>query len=478
MKGYGKKLSGENVKNNFMKKHFKSLLENNADKYFHKFYQNSSFANTFVSLISSFVLSFLICFVFYPGFMSYDSLHALRAARAEVTDSIWPPMVSYVWRFVDLFSTNPSSMHFFQVFLLLFSISSALFLLFKKQKLSFIFILVYLSIPAILGTLAVIWKDVLMAAFFIAAFAVTLLLKRIKNSKLFFMSFLLASGLLLLGICSRHNAITAAVPLIFLLTHTFFSKFKFNAFKKIIFLSVSGIILILFSYTIKIQLDNYSFPNFVKLNAKFNDFSGLKILDIAGASICLDKNLFSRIDQNLKVADIEKMYDPKHCNLSARITGKFGGNKEIDSIWHNLIKEHPICFFFNKFNMMMYMMGANSGEQFLITHSFIDNNEFGYKLEDSRLREFFLSYIIGSSSFFFVKPWFIYLISIGSFVWLCRNKKLKPEYLAIYISGFFYFGSYILFGNAADARLLFYTTTTSSLIILVSFIEIFLKGKR
>jgi hypothetical protein len=410
--------------------------------------------------------------------MSYDSLHALRAARGEVTDSIWPPMVSYIWRFVDLFSTNPSSMHFFQVFLLLFSIFSALFLLFKKLKFSFMFILAYLSIPAILGTLAVIWKDVLMAAFFIAAFAVTLLMKHIKNNKLIFMSFLLASVLIFLGICSRHNAITAAIPLIFFLSHVFFSKFNFNFFKKIIFFSVSGIILILFSYTMKTQLDNYSFPNFVKLDAKFNDFSGLKILDISGASICLDKNLFYKIDQNLTVADIKQMYDPRHINLSAKITSKFIGNKEIDSIWRNLIKEHPVCFFHYKFNMMMYMVGANSGRQFLITHPSVDENEFGYKLEGSSLREFFLRYIIGGSSFFFVKPWFIYLISVGSFVWLYRNKKLKPEYLALYISGLFYFGSFVLFGNAADARLLFYTTTTSSLIIFATFIGIFLKVKR
>ncbi len=128
--------------------------------------------------------------------------------------------------------------------------------------------------------------------------------------------------------------------------------------------------------------------------------------------------------------------------------------------------------------MMKYMVGANQGMQFLITHPSVDKNEFGYKLEDSKLREFFLSYIIGSSSLFFMKTWFIYLISLGSFVWLYRNKKLKSEYLALYISGLFYFGSFILFGNAADARLLFYTTTAFSLIIFVTFIEIFLKGKR
>jgi len=303
-------------------------------------------------------------------------------------------------------------------------------------------------------------------------------LKHIKNRKLIFLSFFLALVLIFLGVCSRHNAITAAVPLIFLLTHTFFSKFSFNSFKKILFISVSGIILILFSYATKIQLDNYSLPNFVKLNAKFNDFSGLKILDISGASICLDKNLFSKIDQDLTVADIEKMYDPKHCNFSAKITGKFGGNKEIDTIWGNLIKEHPLCFLYNKFHMMKYMVGGNSGKQFLITHPSVDENEFGYKLSDSSLRDFFVKYIIDSSSIFFVKPWFIYIISLGSFFWLYKKKKLKTEYLALYLSGIFYFGSFVLFGNAADARLLFYTTTASTLMVFITFVEIFIKGKR
>ena len=435
--------------------------------------------NTFKLIISSLITASIIAFLFYPGFMSYDTLHAIRGARNGITDSIWPPMVSYIWRAVDLVSLNPSAMHFSQIFLLICSIFFIVFFFSKKVSYATIFILIYLSIPAVLGTVAVIWKDVLMAAFFIAAFAVTFLIKYIKNNKLIFMSFLLASVLIFLGVCSRHNAITAAIPLIFFLTHIFFSKFNFNSFKKIIFFTVSGIILILFNYTMKTQLDNYSFPNFVKLNAKFNDFSGLKILDISGASICLDKNLFSKIDQNLTVADIKQMYDPRHINLSAKILGKFNGNKkEIDSIWRNLIKEHPVCFFHYKFNMMMYMVGANPGTQFLITHPSVDKNEFGYKLEGSSLREFFLRYIIGGSSFFFVKPWFIYLISIGSFIWLYRNKKLKPEYLALYISGLFYFGSFVLFGNAADARLLFYTTTTSSLIIFVTFIEIFLKVKR
>jgi hypothetical protein len=188
------------------------------------------------------IFTSIISFLFYPGLMSYDTLHALRGARGDISDSIWPPMVSYVWRFIDLFSTNPASMHFFQVFMLLASIAASINCLFKKKKYVFFFLLSYLSIPAILGTLAVIWKDVLMAAFFISAYATTLLLKQIESIKLSSIVFFATLILLLLGTCSRHNAITAAVPLFFFLTYTFFTKFKFNSLKSISFSILSGLL--------------------------------------------------------------------------------------------------------------------------------------------------------------------------------------------------------------------------------------------
>ncbi len=112
------------------------------------------------------IVSLIIVATFYPGFMSYDTLHALRGARNGVTDSEWPPMVSYVWRVIDVFCKNPSAMHFSQISLLLISISYILYFFTKKISYCLFFLILYLSAPTILGTIAVIWKDVLMSAFF------------------------------------------------------------------------------------------------------------------------------------------------------------------------------------------------------------------------------------------------------------------------------------------------------------------------
>ena len=134
--------------------------------------------------------------LFYPGFMSYDTIHALRGARHGVTDSMWPPMVSYVWRAVDLLSFNPSAMHFSQVFLLLFSIFFVVLFFTKKISYATTFLFIYISIPVVLGTLAVIWKDVLMAAFFLAGFAVILVMRDLVSRWAFVLLSLLAACLI------------------------------------------------------------------------------------------------------------------------------------------------------------------------------------------------------------------------------------------------------------------------------------------
>lgn len=46
----------------------------------------------------------------YPGFMSYDSLRALRDARGSVGGGTYPPFVSYVWRVFDWIWPGPALM--------------------------------------------------------------------------------------------------------------------------------------------------------------------------------------------------------------------------------------------------------------------------------------------------------------------------------------------------------------------------------
>lgn len=420
----------------------------------------------------AFIFSLIIIYIFYPGFMSYDTLHALRGARNGVTDSMWPPMVSYIWRFIDLFSTNPSLMHFVQVYILLHSVGYLIFMFTKRILFVLIFLMLCLIIPTIIGTLAVIWKDVLMASFFTLGFLLFYMAKDSNTSnKLLILS---ALGLVsvFFAICIRHNAIVAAVPFIIYLVYILLMHFNYKKYV-VVFSIFLGLTLSLGMYSLKKQLDIYSLPNFIEMKSSDKTFIEIvRVLDVAGASICTNENLFFAILPNLSIAEIEKLYNPKHVNLSKDLLSKVPLDGRINNIWLNVLFEHPICFMYNKYEMTKYMTGLKFGEQFLITDPSIIENEYGYKLDESFLRSSYVHFIVRSSSIFFFKPWFIYIIGLLMIIYLILIKKLKLELGILLLSALFYLGGLIVFGNAADARLPFYTNIIFIIIVIVSFYEI------
>lgn len=430
---------------------------------------NYASSNGVCILLVPLILTLAICTVFYPGFMSYDTLHALRGARGGVTDSMWPPMVSYVWRVIDFVSDNPAAMHFFQTFVLLLSVYYIGFYFCSSHLYATIFTVLLLCIPVILGTIAVIWKDVLMASFFCAAFAITLIIQSKKSPSTIFILSLGVLLLIFLATCSRHNAITGAVPLIFYLSLLICSKLIKGSHRIWLASFLMAVTLISTIYYGKILLDRYSIPTFSKLNNETSLFiESVRVLDVAGASLCVGSNLFGDIGVNMSLEEIKSKYDPKHINLSKELFDSVGVDSRINKVWVHTLLTHPLCFFSNKLELTKYLLGLNSGQQFIITAPAIDKNEFGYTLSESSVRNRVVDYIVYASNLFFLRPWFIYLLSSMGLIWAYSSHRLSGAYLALYASAIFYLAGLIGFGNAADARLPFFTTLILTLTIFLS----------
>jgi hypothetical protein len=415
--------------------------------------------------------SFLISWVFYPGFMSYDSIHALTGARDGVTDSTWPPMVSYIWRVLDHISSNPSIMHFSQLFLLFLSLFVILFRLTKRLWLSTLFLFVYITIPVILGTAAVIWKDVLTAAFLLAGFATVLLVTTLRRKYSFLLLSALALLLLFVGTATRHNSITAAVPIIFYLAWVIAARFFKPLRTVVVGTLILGVALSGLVYGAKLQLDHYSLPTFASIAGTEDFMPAIEVLDISGASLCAGKNLFGDLAPGLTLDDIRHGYDPRHVNLSAEIREKIPRDARLQEQWLTVLKEEPICFMSNRLQLATFLSGANSGDQFLITDPGIAQNDYGYALMPSSLRDGAVSYIVTASGLFFFRPWFLYLLGAASVTYLLwptskvrRAAASAGPIAVLFVSGVFYFGGLVLLGNAADARLPFYTTTVFALL--------------
>jgi hypothetical protein len=237
--------------------------------------------------------------------------------------------------------------------------------------------------------------------------------------------------------------------------------------------------LIFTSYSIKLFLDNYSYPNFTKIEKSINhgyDFiHHVKILDIAGASICSDQNFFKDINKKYTLDQMKKDYVPKHENLSEKLFKAVNSDyKTINTIWLDVAKNHPICFFKNKYEILRFSIGANEGSQFLITDPELNTEEkdFGYRLYPSNLRSALVSYITGFDKIGYLKPWIIYILALLAYFKMYSKNLHKKEDLILGTSSLLYFFSQVMIGNAADARLLFYSNTVMIIILFVSLYRI------
>lgn len=144
----------------------------------------------------------------YPGLMSSDSVHQLHEARTHVYSNAHPPFMSAEWTILDGIVTGP---------LLMVMLQGALFLggafgLARQvlaPRAAAIAAVAVLLFPPVFATMAVVWKDSQMAAYFVAGTA--LVLSPTRRTRLL--------GLVLLsaGCAVRHNGFAAAVPLVGLL---------------------------------------------------------------------------------------------------------------------------------------------------------------------------------------------------------------------------------------------------------------------
>lgn len=418
--------------------------------------------------------AFLLTRVFYPGFMSYDTLHALRAARGEVTDSIWPPMVSYVWRFVDLFSKDPSAMHFFQVSILFCAVTYIVYAITEKKFLTWLVLPALLAVPVILGTIVVIWKDVLTASFMFGAYALTLLIKRHKASMskvMFSIISILILAVLFVGISARHNSIIGAVPFVAYLSFNYLKTRGVQ--KEHIVKTVAALTLVLTStlYGAKILLDSYSIPEFKKLGGTGAFFEGLQILDLAGASVCANENYMTEVAPSLDLAAIKSGYDPRHVNLSESVTSKVTNKVAISSAWLKVATSNPACLLYQRTQMFAWMTGIYPGEQFLITAPSVDENEFGYALEPNEFRDGIVQTIAANSKLFFFRPWFLFSMAVWGLLLARKTYQRSPELLVIFLSGVLYAFGLFLTGNAADARLLFHSNVAFVLVAVITWLK-------
>lgn len=153
--------------------------------------------------------------LFYPGYMSWDSAYQWWQARHASYDSVHPPLIAMIWRLCEQVLPGPGGMFVLQISLLWASFAAIATSLQRPvwQQCLLVFLLGFW--PPLFGMSIHIWKDVwTMLAF---AWATAFLLKDLRQPSRTLRG--LALFALVAACAFRHNAITGALPFLFWIAH-------------------------------------------------------------------------------------------------------------------------------------------------------------------------------------------------------------------------------------------------------------------
>lgn len=154
-------------------------------------------------------------FLFYPGFMSWDSAYQWWQARHVSYDSVHPPLMSMIWRVCDKIWSGPGGMFILQITLIWSALAAFVASLDRPLWQKILLVLLIGFWPPLFGLSLHIWKDLwTMLAF---SWAAVFLLKDAQHASTIYRILAL---LAITAACSfRHNALSGALPFLFWIAH-------------------------------------------------------------------------------------------------------------------------------------------------------------------------------------------------------------------------------------------------------------------
>lgn len=148
--------------------------------------------------------------LFYPGFMSPDSVDQWMQVRAGAYTSTRPPMMAFIWSLTDKFIPGPGGLFVLHSTLLWFALGWLGRELFVGSRAQVAFVLLIGLWPPVFGTAAHLWKDMPMATF--ALLGMSALMRSTYRKETTLAWSVLALAFFTMACAYRYNALPLVLP--------------------------------------------------------------------------------------------------------------------------------------------------------------------------------------------------------------------------------------------------------------------------
>jgi len=315
-------------------------------------------------------LFILNTFAMWPGIMSADGMEQYRAAVTGEYSDHHPPMMSFVWHYLNMIHTGPGLMLIFHL-IMIYTASAIFMQIFRSSKFKWWFA-IFPIVPGVLVYTPLIVKDVSFAFSYLLAGAIIAYLMVGKLEKYKWSLLSVAMLLLLYGTAVKYQA---RFVLMFFTFGIAFCMYNYQHTWKVL---VAGLIV----YFLIIQA-MFNFNNsLVKSAQQSHSWQLVKIYDLAAMSIALNKPMFPEFmthDKDYSFENVKKYFngwevDPLSFTPNAPL--KVGRNEDnraaLLACWQNAVKQHPFLYLKVRFGIWKYSINGTAAyrtnpAQFLAT---------------------------------------------------------------------------------------------------------------
>jgi len=411
--------------------------------------------NTLLFFILSALVISSIAVLFWPGYMSPDSIGQFNQSLANNYSDHHPPMMSFCWKMFNYIYTGSQVYFLFQL-LLLFSSVCIFQTIVKESWLKFAIALLPF-VPNVAAYSGAIWKDISFAYAFLLA-GMLLTKSNILSQKLTLPKIILILLLLIYGVGVKYQA-QFVLPVMGLWLGLTLTDSKLNV--KAILIGVATTIFVIFF----VFLFNKSL---VHVEKEQHAWQMVKLYDLAGISVRVGKNLlpeFVTSQENFSMDSVKKLYSPERVDelmkdwYPGAPLSRAKDEKERNllwSTWMSAVVHHPIAYFSHRFSLWFNMVSKSPIKSVNQLSNF-DNVPAKTKFVLRHVGDTFFSLIRELSRFVLMLPFVFAYLFWGGYLY----KKNSPYGLALLmmnLAGLSLLLALFIFSMAADLRYIYLST--------------------
>jgi hypothetical protein len=438
-------------------------------------------------IINKYWLVFLACIavilfifnmvVFYPGYMSNDSMSQLNQALGVKAVGDWHPTIMvFVWRVLINFSHIASSMLMLQMVFLWLMLSILSIFIYRQTKSKKLSLMPYGVglLPIILNISGVVWKDVHMA--FALGLSVILLLiyKHLPNKLWQILDSVLVFSLIIYACLLRYNAFLAIAPVIYLAINETIIVLK-SVYHKLLAMIGIFIMIFLFGFLVNLFLSPVS----------ENPLSSVMIDDIINVKTYEE---LDRAPKNIRsmLMDVQKNCIVRNVIMngywlcaddSQRFEIHISGYNELRGYWLKSIISHPfkyISYRVETYAIFLFPPDTSAYGGDYIWQYGIEENSLGQKVRFDKIGRAvqFYSVNFGYKHFSFLfQAWFWLVASAAVLFYSRKINKYKKYVITLSASGLVYILCYIPVVIAADYRYIYWPVLATILATILVITE-------